>query len=211
MRFHGQLIKAQLEQLSADPTGANAVESQVYYNTSSKKVRFYNGTIWADLGSGGGGGALAWIEDLDAPLTTVDNNNRVYCFQSAAGQALYALIKVPASYSPGSPIKLNLNFYSPDTSGTALLQAVSTLIRQGTDAISSTTNQRTTTNAAVSLSAGTVNIPQAVQLDLTDTTGRINAVAVAAGDYIKVKLQRGTDTATSDLKVPVYGAEVVTS
>lgn len=85
---------------------------------------------------------------------------------------------------------------------------MATLIRTGTDAVTSTTNQRTSTNSAVTLGAGTVDIPQAVDCDLTDSSGDINSVAVSGGDLIEVELTRGTDTGTSDLSVPAWGAEV---
>lgn len=158
--------------------------------------------------AGGGGGSLQWIENANAPVPTVENNVRVYLFQSGLAQALYALIKVPTGYAVGNPIKLKTDLYSPDNTGTALIQSVSTLIRQGTDAMSSTTNQRTSTNAAVTLGVGTVNIPQGLTLDLTDSSGNINGVAVNPGDLVLVDLTRGSDSALSDVRVPVYGAEV---
>lgn len=169
------------------------------------------GSSYLDAAGGGGGGSLEWVESTNAPTPSIDNNNQVYAFQSGLGQVLYALIKVPSSYAVGKPIKLKLDFYSPDSSGTALIQSVATLIRQGTDTMSSTANQRTSTNAAVTLGAGTVNIPQGLALDLSDTTGHINAVAVSPGDFIQVQLTRSTDTGASDLKVPVYGAEMTTT
>ena len=51
------LIQGQAVQLSdgasSDPTGST---KDIYYNTTSNKYRFYNGTSWQDLGSGGGDG-----------------------------------------------------------------------------------------------------------------------------------------------------------
>lgn len=38
-----------LQQLGSDPTD---VESKIYYNTATKKIRYYNGTVWGDLGAG---------------------------------------------------------------------------------------------------------------------------------------------------------------
>lgn len=35
--------------LTADPSGANSEEGQMYYNTSTHKFRGYNGTVWQDL------------------------------------------------------------------------------------------------------------------------------------------------------------------
>lgn len=165
---------------------------------------------WATAG-GGGGGSLEWLEYADSPTPDVEASGipfRIYRFQSGLSQALYASIKVPTTYVAGNPIKLKTEFYSADSSGTALIQTLSTLIRQGTDPVSFVTNQRTSTNSAVTMNAGTVNIPQALALDLTDSTGKINAVAVNPGDLILVKILRATDTGASDLKVPLYGAEV---
>lgn len=178
------------------------------YNSDSNSFEGYANSVWKGVGGGGGGGSLLWVEDTDSPTPIIEFNNRVYAFASGLSQKLYALIKVPNSYSAGTQIKMRMNFYSPDSSGTALVQTVATLIRSGTDAISSTANQRSSTNSAVTLGAGTVSIPQAVLFDLTDTSGNINSVAVSAGDYIKVQLTRATDTGASDLKVPVFGAEV---
>lgn len=189
-------------------SGAAGTQGAVPQPLAGQQTLFLRGDgTWAAAG-GGGGGSLEWVESTNAPTPSVDNNNQVYAFQSGLGQSLYALIKVPSGYTTGNQIQLKLDFYSPDSSGTALIQSVATLIRQGTDAMSSTTNQRTSTNSAVTLGAGTVNIPKGVALDLSDSTGNVNAVAVSPGDYIQVQLTRGTDTGTSDLKVPVYGAEV---
>lgn len=37
---------------ASDPGGGDSEEGQVYYNTGSDKLRWYNGTVWADLGGG---------------------------------------------------------------------------------------------------------------------------------------------------------------
>lgn len=157
---------------------------------------------------GGGGGSLQWIEDVDAPLPAVENNNQVYQFQAGLSQNLYALIRVPNSYTGGA-INLRMVFYSPDVTGTVLMRAQATLIRTGTDAISSTTNQRTTTNSSVNLATSALaNKPYSTIFDISSTTGQINSTSISAGDLIKVRIYRDTDTATSDVRVPVYGAEV---
>jgi hypothetical protein len=179
------------------------------YDTGQSRWVVYSGS---GSGSGGGGGsAIKWVESLDAPVAAVDLNCEVYQFSDAITQKLYALVNVPASYSAGKQIKLRMAPYSKDaTTKTMLMIAVASLVRVGTDAIDSTTNQRTTTNTAVSIGAATVKIPQEVVLDLTDTTGNINGVAVAAGNKIQVELQRdfANDTSAEDVYVPVYGCEV---
>jgi hypothetical protein len=170
------------------------------------------GLKWVAASSGGGGGgSLVWIEDANAPIATVENKIRVYQFQSALAQTIHAVVKVPDSYVAGSQILLRTFWYSNDTSGTALIQSISTLIRAGVDAITSTANQRTSTNAAVTMSGATQNIPQAVELDVSSASGQINAVAISPGDLILISLTRGTDTGVSDVSVPVNCAEVAFS
>lgn len=39
-------------QLSADPSGPQSEEGQLYWNTVSKTFRWFDGTVWADVGSG---------------------------------------------------------------------------------------------------------------------------------------------------------------
>lgn len=185
-------------------------DTKVYVTANGTNTQLSTAIINGAFGGGGGGGALRWVEAANAPVSSFDSaNNEVYLYSSGANQALYALVKVPHQYG-GVQIKLYLTFYSADASGSALIQSIATLIRPATDLFSSVTNQRTSTNSAVTLSGGTVNIPQQVVLDLTDSTGKINGVTVAPDNYINVKLTRGTDTATSDLSVQVYGAEVTT-
>lgn len=47
-----ELQNAVVQKLAADPSN---VEARIYYNTSTKKYRFYNGTAWADVGGSGSG------------------------------------------------------------------------------------------------------------------------------------------------------------
>lgn len=42
-----------LVSLSADPSGTFN-QGEMYWNTTTKKIRVYNGTAWEDVGSGGG-------------------------------------------------------------------------------------------------------------------------------------------------------------
>lgn len=197
-----------LSQPAFSDLSGNISTSQMNSGTSASSTTYWRGDgTWATP-AGGGGGSLEWVEDVNAATPAIEFGNRIYEFESGLGQSVFALVKIPTSYTPGSPISLKLNFYSPDNSGTGLISTIATLIRTGTDAMSSTTNQRTSTNSAITLGAGTVDIPQAFVADLTDGSGQINSVAVSPGDYINVQLTRGTDTGTSDLKVPVYGAEV---
>jgi hypothetical protein len=149
-------------------------------------------------GGGAGGTSLKWEESVDAPPRDISNGVGIYEYQQDTTNKLYTAIRVPSSYVAGNQISLKILFYSADNTGTVLMQSVATLIRAETDSIASIVNQRTSTNAAVTLAAGTVNEPQKVTLDLTSATGTINSVAVSAGDLILVALQRAdSDTSTA--------------
>ena len=208
MKVYGALEVAQLEWFTnaGKPSAANYFY-RVIWVSDIKQVQVSDGTQWVSVGTGASG-SLSWVEGENSPIPALDSNIQIYAFSSGLSQKLYALIRVPSSYTAGNQIKIKLTFYSPDSSGTALISSVSTLIRPGTDVISSTTNQYSSANSAVTLSAPTVNIPQALSLNLTSSTGTVNSVSVSALDFLQVQLTRGTDTSTSDINVPVYGAEV---
>lgn len=157
---------------------------------------------------GGGGGTLEWVEFVNSPTPLYENNVEVYGYDNGLAQQLYASIKVPSTYVVGSPISLQSFFYSDDTTGNVLFRTVCTLIRTGTDTISSTTNQRTSTNAAVTLTGGTVDIPQALTFDLSSTGGTINGTAVHAGDLLIVQFFRDTDTSVVQAKAMMFASEV---
>lgn len=157
---------------------------------------------------GGGGGALKWIcGDGLCPPATEENYLQVYLYNNADSQYLYTTIRVPSSYTAGNQINLKLVFYSPDNANNVKFICTSTLIRVGTDAVTSNTNQRTSTNAATTLTAA--NQAETQTCDLTSTIGEINAVAVAAGSLIKVRVERySLDTSTSDARLVPDAAEV---
>ncbi len=130
-------------------------------------------------------------------------------FDNGLGQKLYSLIKVPASYTSGQQIFLKTAFYSNDTSGNVYFKTLTTLIRAGTDVITSTTNQRTSSQGAVTLSGGTQNKPQALSCDLTASDGKINSVSVSAGDLLLIEFFRyDSDTATGPAYLFPEQAEV---
>ena len=180
------------------PAAGNA--GRLIWVSDLNRPEFDNGAAWIAVSGSGASQVIRWKDGVNPAFPSEDSTlNAIRSFQAGQTQSLICAIKVPNGYSSGTPIKLIGEFYSPDSSGTILLRTVSTLIRQGTDAITSTTNQRTSTNAAVTQSAGVVNVPQKVEWDITSTSGQINGVNVSANDLIIVSLSRGTDTATSDV------------
>lgn len=152
------------------------------------------------LGAGGGGGSAGkWYElSGSAPILEEEFSNEVYKFEAGLTQKLIMWVKVPDSYVAGRQIKMFGSQYSPSTSNNMLLRTVATLVRKNTDAADSTTNQRTSTNAA--LTNTVANQYRESEFDLTSSTGQINSVSVTAGDLIKIELSRGSDTDTNDVR-----------
>jgi hypothetical protein len=170
-----------------------------------------SGLKWAAAsggGGGGGGGSVVWVsEDGSAPTQEFLFSNKVWSFADGLSQNLYTTIKVPSGYVGGDPIEMKINFFHQASSATQLLLAEATLIKPS-EAFDSVTNQRTTTNTAQTAAD---KIIASGTLDLTSSIGEINAVAVAAGDLIKVRLYRGTDTSTADVSFIESSTEVTFS
>lgn len=182
--------------------GASGAAGRLGIGSTGQVLTVSGGTAaWAPAPAGGGGGAgFVWKElSGTAPVKQEEDSEVPYFFGAGLSQELYAAVKIPSSYVSGTQIKILVSGYSPSTSNTILFQAQSTLIRKNTDAFDSVTNQRTTTNSA--LTNTVANQVREFSLDITDTAGKINGVAASAGDVIKVRLYRGSDSDTADLRM----------
>lgn len=203
--FRGHLLPVHPNTATAATSGA--------YDLGSSDHRW--GTLYVTtinstnaVGGGGGGGALRWIQDANAPIRTFENEIDVYEFQPALSQALYLAVRVPTSYNAGTQIRLRILWTCASTANDALIRSVATLIRSETDVITDTTNQHTSTNSAITMAAGSANEPQKVILDLTDSSGQINGVAVSAGDLIKLKVEESGSTVADNIKLIFDASEV---
>lgn len=177
---------------------------------TSGNVLISNGTSWASTANPATPIMIVsrWFEDGNSAVPINENNTQVFSWTAGNGQVIFATITIPFTYSSGVQITLRTKFYSPTyVSGNDLMQTVSTLNRTGTDAITSTTNQRTSTNTAVTPAGA--NIPYLVSFDLTDSTGKINGVTVSAGDTIIVQLTRGTDTDVGEIHGLTLASEIL--
>jgi len=179
-------------------------------NGDTITAAWFNDIRTAGLESTGASSSIKWLEDAEAPFYAVENSFETYQYSSGLAQNLYGFIYVPSNFATGSQIFLKKTFYSSGTTGTALLQTSAILIRPS-DTVTQENNQFTSTNAAVTLSASTVNKAQLVSFDLTNSSGQINGITVAANDYIKIRLTRGTDTSTAAIKLILPGDGVTFS
>jgi len=169
---------------------------------------------WTSLAYGGGNGIgggtpIKWSEQALAPIKTIQDGIESYDFEDTITQYLYAFLKVPESYISGGQIKMRSLFFTATTSGNVLLTGLTTLIRPGTDAMSSTTNQHTSVNTAVTVD-GVSDVPTEAVIDLTDTAGDINSVGVSAGDLLLIRITRdtATDTLADQARVLSESSEV---
>lgn len=178
-------------------TGLTVDQSNGYGSNDTTQLRQAI-QILASAGGGGGAGA-AWQENPgDSPTTIEENGGLMYLFEASRTGKLNLFLKVPEGYVAGRQITMKIGHYSNSSSNTQLLSAVATLVRDGVDAFDSTTNQRTTTNTA--LTNTVAKQLRMTTLDITSTTGQINSVSVTPGDMIYVSLSRGTDTDTGDIR-----------
>lgn len=210
MKVYSELENAQLEISSGNPTTGLAT-GRIIFDSATGTVKYYNGSGWIQISTGasggGGGSSIAWTnEGPNAALLQVENSNLVYVFGAGLSQQIRTTFIVPQALISGSPITLYLSCYSPSTTNSFLLSGSIALIRNGTDAITSSSLTRVTTNT--SLANTVANQLRRTILDITDTSGKIGGTLVAGGDMISVTISRGTDTDTGDIRALATGTEV---
>lgn len=152
--------------------------------------------------------ASSWNVESGGPVEDFENNLKVYLFEDALTQKIAAVFRVPSFYIAGSQINLRMLGYSATGSLTNKLTATTTLLEPGSSAATSTTNQHTSTNSAVTNTVA--NQIESHVMDLTDGSGEINSVAVAAGDLLLIEVERdtATDTDTATMRVIADASEV---
>lgn len=154
-----------------------------------------SGLEWANVGGGGGGGAN-WLSLPGGPIEDTENGQEVFFFEQGLTQTATLWVKVPTGYTAGTQLSVKLGFYSPSSSNVFQMDITSTLVRTGTDAVSSTTNQETDDTDDVTNTVA--DQLREETLTLTDANGEINNIAVSVGDLIRIDLSRGTPAGTDD-------------
>lgn len=195
-----------------DTTDAHAASAISFDGTASEltatDVQSAIDELAARPAGGGGGGSLQWVEDADSPTPGVEYGVLHYAYGAGLTQKLKTSITVPSSYSAGDPVTLKVPAYSSDTTGDLKMLLLTLRIRPGVDAIYSTSNLHASTNAAITLSGATEDIPQIIEFDVTDGVGQIDSVDIEPGDLLLITLLRDTDTSALDAKILPYLSEV---
>ena len=196
------LLKRSAVQGKVPPASASTgiTTGELGFNTT-------DGKLYAGRNSGGASviqinpviqsASTAWqFVSAVAPIETFEFDDRALLFSQGSLQQIVMYLRVRSSYLTGSQINLNVSIYSPGTSNFVKFQTVAYLIRKATDAVTSVANSRTSTLGDTALSTANLYLQQT--LDITSTTGTINAVAVNPGDMIKIVLGRVAPTGTED-------------
>lgn len=165
---------------------------RVIFNSSISSLQVDTGAVWSSIG-GGGGSALIWRLVDNAPIEANVAGVNVCDFDYLSSQEIWAHIQVPESYAAGTQIKLKGGaFATSATAGAILFRATSYLLRAASTVLGTHSNSNTSTNAEVAAAPVASRITAIGDIELTDVSGQINAVAVAPGDVILVKLIRDT-------------------
>jgi hypothetical protein len=148
-------------------------------------------------GGGGGGGGANWTGvDGVAPDVLFEYGEKSLSFAQGQLQAASLWIKIPSGYLSGSPIKMKVSHYSPSATNNFKFIATATLVRKNLDAVTSTANQRPSTNLETVNTLANQYIEQVY--DLSSAAGIIGSLAVSPGDLILVQLQRVATVGTED-------------
>jgi hypothetical protein len=189
-----------LTEQGSDPATPAAGKKVIYAKTDGLVYTIDDAGSVTPIGSGGGAGSIRFIEGANSPIRTQESGFEYYEYEPGLGQQLTVLLPVPSGYVAGKPIKVKIKWACASTSGDALINAVATLIRAEVDAYTSTTNQRTTTNTAITMTADNDDELQNVVLDVSSATGEINSVAISALDAIKIDIQESSSTVADNIK-----------
>lgn len=180
---------------------ANGNPGRIVWNSTFSAPNVDDGSAWNALGAGGGVGSFLnfYSEPGGGPAQLEDGTGLLYYdFEDEASEILWAFLKIPSSYQTGKQIKLKVQVESDEAgSNQLILQAQTYLVRSGTDAMTALANSHTdTANYSPSAVAATE-----LEVDLTDGSGQVNAIAVSAGDILKIALSKPTDSSTENLRL----------
>lgn len=194
-----RMTEVQRDAIASPQSGA------VIYNTTTLVLNYYNGSVWGAISTGssnsGGTTSLRWYQP--------DSNAAIKRFISASGVEVYDFsqspdeleiwgqITVPTSYTAGDQITLKKGkFFSSVISGNVLFRATTYILKSAVNPTAAITGyDSTNTQQAV---AGSANqIVELSSIDLTNASGQINSVAVAAQNTLLIRIIRDTSAETS--------------
>lgn len=174
-----------------------ASNGQWCFATDTKVMYQVIDTLLVPAGSGGGGTTLTWNDSGNAPITEYVDGFKFESFDNVSSQELYAVLSVPSSYRVGKPIKLvNGKLFCASITGKVFFKTTTALINSST-VLGTYSNTFTSTNAEITVPGVSNTIASVGDIQLTGTTGLINAVAVQPGDKLRIRLYRDNASESS--------------
>lgn len=177
---------------------ATASNGQICFATDTKAMFQIIDNVLTPVGSGGGGSSLKWAKSgTTSPETYLIDGMELESFYDTETMEIYTTITIPTSYRAGKQIKLVAGaFFCSSAAGNVFFKTQTALLRDSSTVLGTYSNIHTSTNSQVTLTVS--NQLKAIgDLQLTDASGQINGVAVAAGDKLRVRLYRDIASETS--------------
>ena len=188
-----------LNDQSPDPSAPAASKTR-FFSKSDGLWQRRNGGVATRVGSGGGGGGSAIFRLFsNAPQEADDGAGLdLFDFNSSDSQEVWAQLLVPSDYVAGTRVYLKGGRFGCSlTSGNVKFRTTTYLCKDGTYTLGTNGTGHNSGNAQVAVEASANRLKAIGDMDLTDSSGQVNAVAVAAGDMLLVKLIRDTANETS--------------
>jgi hypothetical protein len=212
-KIQNEDIKSEADLIADGGTAAQLPsDTKVYVSALSLNKTLFQAITDGDIGGGsGGGGSFVWeLNGTLSPGDSTENGISFYDFGSTDTQEIYASVVVPASYSAGDQIILkDAKFTCASASGDVLFKTETFLYEPGDSFPSADTHDSTNSEVGI---AGASLLANIGDLDLTDSSGQINANVVAAGDLLVVRFYRDfaseTSSAADDARFVKFSANI---
>ena len=198
---------AALNEVATIP-GELAIDNSVPSSPQLWRARTTVAGEWDRISGGGGGssGFLLYLPGTNAPVENLVEGVEVLDFDYLSSQELFGLLPLPANYVATTQIFLKDGMFAASAvTNKVFFKAETKLIRAGTTVLGSLGTAHVSTNAAVTVSGTTNELTAIGDLDLTNSSGEINAVPVAGGDVLIIRLFRDSSnespSAASDARL----------
>lgn len=174
-----QLVRARVENLASDP--ASPVAGQVYFNTTTGRLRYYSGTAWIELD--------AAVESItvDAPLSTTVNGTsiNISIAEATASADGYMSLEYAALLDTATPNKVGNALVQRDPFGNFSADTITADLVGNADTASALETSRTielTGDVTGSVSFdGSAN----VQISTTISSDSVALGTDTTGDYVE--------------------------
>jgi hypothetical protein len=187
-----------LTEQSSTPSTPSSGTKRFYAKNDGRVYTLDSAGTETEVGSGGGGGGI-FHYSTDAALSPMDafcGTVKCYVFSNLDNQHRFFSIPVLSGYTAGSKIALEGMMFNTSSvsSNNVKITCNTYIVKSGVDP-TSFSGSHTSTNSAVAAAGATLTAVGAI--DLTNSSGQINSVAVQATDSLLVDCQRDNSTGSN--------------